>query len=345
MEIIKEDAFRKLAKRGELRGGYLFFGEEDYLKAHSLSAARESVCTDEAFALFNDMRIDAMDYSAGALLDALMPLPMMSEQKLVSVTGLDISALKARELEDLCDALGALGEYDYNVLIISVPAGMLDEGNLPRAPSATLKKLGEYLTLVQFDSISGARLVTWVGKHLEYRGVKASTEACSFLINYSGKSMYTLANETDKLAFYVLSHGREALTIDDIKNVSVAEITTDAFTLANSILDGKSAEALEALGVMKFRRVEPVILLSEVSRVICDLLCIRALLDEGCNATEIAAILKMNEYKAKIYVSGAARKPKERLKSAIELCAQADFAVKQSPTDGYEIIEKLICSL
>ncbi len=345
MELIKEDAFRKLVKKGELHGGYLFFGEEDYMKAHSLSAARATVCSDESFALFNDMHIDVLDYSAGALLDALMPLPMMSERKIVSVGGLNISALKSRELEDLCDALGALKEYDYNILIISVPDGMVDEGNLPKAPSAVLKKLGEYLTLVQFDSVSGARLVSWVGKHFEHRGVKASADVCSFLINYAGKSMYTLANETDKLSFYVLSHGRNTLSIEDIKNVSIAEIATDAFTLANAILDGKSAEALETLGIMKFRRVEPVMLLSEVSRVICDLVCIKALLDEGCSSQEVAIILKMNEYKARLYSAGAARKSKEKLKRALNACAEADFSIKSSDADGYEVMERLVCSL
>ncbi len=345
MEIIKEDSFRKLVKKGELRGGYLFFGEEDYMKSHSLGAARAAVCSDETFALFNDMRIDVLDYSAGALLNALMPLPMMSEQKIVSVSGLNISALKASELEELCDALEALKEYDYNVLIISVPANMIDEGNLPKAPSATLKKLGEYLTLVRFESVSGARLVSWVAKHFEHRGVRASAEVCSFLINYAGRSMYTLANETDKLAFYVLAHGRDTLSVDDVKNISIAEISTDAFALANAILDGKSAEALEVLGVMKFRRIDPVVLLSEMARAICDLVCIRVLLDEGCNSQEISDILKMNEYKARLYASGAARKSKEKLKNALDLCAEADFAVKQSDVDGYEVMEKLVCSL
>ena len=41
MEIIKEDGFRKLLKGG-LSGGYLFFGEEDYLKAYAILRVRVS---------------------------------------------------------------------------------------------------------------------------------------------------------------------------------------------------------------------------------------------------------------------------------------------------------------
>ena len=54
MEIIKEDAFRKQIKKG-LSGGYLFYGDEDYMKAYAVNAAREAVCADPTFALFNDM--------------------------------------------------------------------------------------------------------------------------------------------------------------------------------------------------------------------------------------------------------------------------------------------------
>lgn len=343
MEMIKEEAFRKQIKKG-LSGGYLFFGDEDYMKAYSVGAARAAICSDETFGLFNDMKIDVMDYSASALLDALMPMPMMSDKKLVTVNGLNINALKPRELDDLCDVLSTLPEYDYNVLIISVPAGMVEEGNLPKYPSALLKRLGEYLTLVSFEPVTGAKLVSWVGKHFAHNGIEATPEVCSFLINYAGRSMYTLSNETEKLSFYVLQNGRKAVTKQDVLNVSISEITTDAFTLANAILDGRSEDAVNALSVMKFRRVDPIILLSEVSRVICDLVSVKALFDEGCSVSEISALLKMNEYKTRLYAQGAANRSMQRLKDAVALCSEADISIKLS-AQGYIPIEKLICAL
>jgi len=342
MEIIKEDVFRRQIKSG-LCGGYLFFGEEDYLKAHALRTAREALCPDPSFAFFNDMRIDAPDYSAQGLLDALMPLPIMSDQKLVSVTNLYLSSLKASELDDLCDALATLGEYDYNVLILCVPADGMDEGSLPKRPSALLKRLSQYLTPVRFESISPARLCSWAGKHFAHSGVQASGEACAFLVRYCGTSMYTLASEIEKLCAYVLSHGRQTVSEADIRHVCIPQINDDAFGLANAILDGKYDEALSALSVMKFRRVEPVVILGEVSRVCCDLLCVKLLLDEGHSQAEIASILKMNEYRLRIYAAAAAAKTRKRLERAIALCRNADTTVKGG--SGYAAIENLICSL
>ena len=94
MELMKEEIFRKQLKKG-LSGGYLFFGDEDYMKSFALRSAREAICPDETFAVFNDVRIDALDYSAGALLNALMPPPMMTESKIVTVSGLNIGNLRS----------------------------------------------------------------------------------------------------------------------------------------------------------------------------------------------------------------------------------------------------------
>lgn len=343
MDIIREDGFRRAIRDG-LSGGYLFFGEEDYLKAHSVRSAREAVCDEPSFEIFNDMRIDALDYSASALLDALMPLPMMSERKIVTVNGLSLDSMKPSEIDDLCDVLSTLPEYDYNVLIISVPSGALDEGNLPKRPSALLTRLSKYLTPVRFEAVTPARLVAWLGKHFEHNGVSAAPAVCSFMIDYCGASMYTLAAETDKLAYYVLWNGRREVTAEDIKLVCCAEISADTFALANSILDGKYDAALDALAVMKFRRVEPVIILSEVSRVICDLVAVKSMAGDGRSQSEISLALKMNEYKVKMYLSGAANKSEDKLKRALALCAEADAALKLSP-QGYIAIERLICSL
>ncbi len=343
VDIIKEDGFRRQLRTG-LSGGYLFFGEEDYLKAFSLKSARDTVCEDKSFEIFNDIRIDALDYNAQALLDALMPLPMMSERKIVTVSGLSIDSMKPSEIDDLCDVLSALPEYDYNILIISVPSGEIDEGNLPKRPSAILTKLAKHITPVRFEAVSPARLVSWLGKHFEHNGVSAPAAVCSFMIDYCGASMHTLAAECDKLSYYVLWNGRGEVSVDDVREVCCAEISADTFALANAILDGRYDAALDALSVMKFRRVQPVIILSEVSRVICDLVAVKSMADDGSSQSEIASALKMNEYKVKMYMAGAANKSADKLKRALALCSEADIALKLSP-QGYTAIERLISSL
>lgn len=351
MDIIKEDAFRKMLKKG-ISGGFFFFGDEDYMKGFALRAAREAVCPDETFAVFNDVRIDSLNYSASALLDAIIPPPMMTDMKIVTVSGINLDAMKTSEMNDLCEALEELKNYDYNLLIISVPAGQVDLGYNSKYPSENFKRLAKYLTPVQFDAISGARLVSWVGKHFEHNGVNAAPEVCSELINYCGRSMFVLSEETAKLAYYVLWNGRQTVTSDDIKNVSIAEISADTYALANAIADGRYEDALKALSVMKFHRVEPVIVLSDVSKTICEITEIKLLKDQGLPFAEIMSAFnenkkkKISDYRMRIYLNSVSNKSISRLRRAVTLCSEADLALKSSySNENYAPIERLICSL
>ena len=343
MEIIKEDVFRKQLKKG-ISGGYLFFGDEDYLKNFSLKAAKEAICTDETFAVFNEVKLDALTYSPDALINALMPPPMMADQKLVTVTGLAINDMKQSEITELCEALEALAEYDYNVLIISGPAGLIDEGT-PKVPSKILTTLSKYLTPVKFEAVTGARLAAWVAKHFEHNGVTASADVCSYLIDRCGRSMYALGSETEKISYYLLSHGRTTVEKADIENISPSAIDSDAYAFANALLDGRNADAIRALNVMKFNRIDPIIVLGEVSKVVCDMLSIKLLQLEGRSIAEMTQVLKFrNEYKTKIYAAACASKQREKLERALLLCSEADLNLKFS-MQGYIAIERLICSL
>jgi hypothetical protein len=82
--IIKEADFRRQIK-APCGGGYLFFGDEDYLKAYALKMAREAVCDDPSFAVFNDVRLDALDFTPDQLMSALMPPPMIADYKIITV--------------------------------------------------------------------------------------------------------------------------------------------------------------------------------------------------------------------------------------------------------------------
>lgn len=348
MDIIRGDDFRKLIKKG-LSGGYLFFGEEDYLKLHTLTAAREAVCADPSFAFFNDIRLDATTFTPDALIGALAPLPMMADQKIVTVSGLDINEIvRSRGFDDFCESLEALKEYDYNVLIISVTTDGLDEGYLPKSPSATLKKLSEHLTPVRFEQVPKAKLTAWSQKHFAHNGVECEDDVCHALFARAGTSMFTLSAEIDKLSFYALSHGRKAVTIEDVTSITCTTVEDDAFALSNALLDGNSDRALSALSVMKYNRVEPIIVLSEIAKTFSDLYVVKTLLSDGKTLPEILGALRavnkkaVSDYKARIYMASAAKTSTERLRRAIELCAEADTAIKLSYND-YSPIENLLC--
>lgn len=344
-EMITEAEYRK--QIGKTAGrAYLLFGEEDYLKAHTVRATRESICPDPTFAVFNDITIDATDYSPDALLNAMTPPPMMAEGRLILLRGLDFTSMKPTELDGLVETLALLSEYDFNTVLIHIAAGLIDEGHLPKKPSAMYKKLSEVAIPVRFDAVSEARLTAWVGKHFAHFGIKASGASCSFLVSYAGRSMFLLAGEIEKLAHYVRAHGRDTVSEEDIRHVSVPQLEHDAFALSNAILAGKYKDALDALAVIKFERVEPTIVMGELSKTLCDMHATRLLLDAGHTQKEIAKVLSLHEYKTSLMVRAVSRVNPARLSRAVSLCSEADLSLKNAKgVSGYAPIEKLICSL
>ena len=290
MDLLKEADFRKELK-SSLRTGYLFFGDEDYLKSFAVKQARETLCPDPTYSFFNEIKLDAVDFTPSKLFEALMPMPMMAEKKLVTLSGINFNAMRQNELDELCEVLASLEEFDYNVLIVSVSADNLPTGYLPKSPSPTLKKLSEHLTPVQFDRCSTAKLTTWVQKHFAHNGVDAPAALCSLFPEYCGHSMFVLANEIDKLSYYTLSHGRTQATEADMRLVCTPATEYDAFAFTNAIMEGRNDAALGILADYRFRRIDPLIIFGDVTRVICDMIAVRAMTAEGVPLSEMMPLL------------------------------------------------------
>ena len=341
MNIIKEADFRKEIK-SKPAPGYLFVGDEDYMKSFAVNTATDALIPDPTFAFFNEIKLDAFSYSPEALMDALMPLPMMADKKLVLLSGLDFNAMKQSELDALCAVLGQLDEYDYNTLIINASSDRFDPGTLPKRPSSTLSKLSEYLTVVNFEKNTPAKLAAWVGKHFEHNGVTAPPEICTMMIEWCGRDMYNLASETDKVAFYVLAQGRNTVTREDLIKVAIPAAEYDAFALTNAIGARKKDDALNILQDLRRRKADPIIIMGEITKTVCDMNSVALLNAEGLTGREISEALKIHEYRISIFLKNNVKPPMCR--HMIAKCREADLELKNSG-DGYAVIEKLICSI
>ncbi len=341
MKLLKEADFRREIKN-EPATAYLFFGDEDYTKNHAITLARECIVGDESLAMFNEMKLDALTYSPSALADMLATPPMMAERKLIVISGLDFISMKVNELDALISALSLLDEYDFNTVIISAAADKFDAGYSLKSPSATLKKLSEVMTPVIFEKNSPARLAMWAGKHYEHNGVSATPDVAAFTVDYCGRDMYTLAEEIKKISYYALSLGRTEVTLEDVRRVGVNSTEYDTFAFANAICAGNKDGALNILLDMKRKKQDPIMIMGEVSKTVCDILSVSILLSDGLTLAEISKALTLHEYKVSRLAKAAAniRDPRRLLAK----CRAADLDIK-SMSDGYMALEKLICTM
>ena len=355
MVIISGTEFLKRIKENA-DGNYLFYGEEDYLKAHALKSFKDAMGLDEALEIFNLIKIDVLDYDAEKLIDALSMPPMMAEKKLVVVTGLNIKKMNrggksddgdnsVGELRALIDAINHLEEFDYNNLIIIIPAGNITEDEPKKKLPAALASLSEYLTPVKFEASTPQKLSLWVARHFEHHGIKARAEDCTHLVNFCGRDMFILSGEVEKLSLYAKAQGRDYIVREDIPLICCAEMEYGAFEFSNAILEGRRGDALSILSVMKFKQVEPLMVMGELSGIFSDLLRIKIMSLAGKNASQIAAETGINPHKAGLYLNSARKMELSRLQQAVAMVSETDLAMKFRYDSGYLGLEKLICSL
>ena len=110
-------------------------------------------------------------------------------------------------------------------------------------------------------------------------------------------------------------------------------------------MEGRNDAALSILADYRFRRIEPTLVLGDVTRVICDMIAVRSMTSDGTPNAEIASILKMHEFRVGLYQKSLRQTNDKRLRRALDACSVADQSLKSSSVDSYTVLEQLICRL
>ena len=337
MEI---NEFKSRLKSGNLSGAYVFAGEEDYLKRHYLGELRRAVLTDEAFDAFNHAVFDGEELGIAALLDEVKAPPMMSDYKLVEWHYPDLTSLKESELDDLEMLLATRKAEGFAILVFLVGEGAIDFGT-PKKPSTFLKRFGKSLDIIKFDRSSDQQLAQWIRRHLDSEGVSYTPDLPQALIFRSGHSMQQLKNEIDKLTAYAKSRDI-SLTPSEVALIATPTTECDTFAFSNAILGRDKQAALAALADMKMRRVDPTVILGMAARVICDLVEVANLSEEGMSFEDIAKTLSMNAYKLKLYLAAVRNIGRDKAERMLSELSRTDTASKFGGIGGYTAIELYI---
>ena len=337
-----EADFRQELK--SLHGGYLFYGDEDYLK-YSYSKEVKKRVLDGAFDDFNHIIIYGEDYSASELFNAISSLPMMSERKLVEVRGLDFNALKKDELAELCEALSALEESDHTILILRADKNMLDVGR-PKYPSELFKALSKYVTPVELSFPQGNRLYSWICRHFSEGEISFDATLCPYLVEICGHDMWTLSNEIEKLCAYAKSTSLGTITKETIDHVCCKTIEYEDFQLTNALLEGSRAFIFETLRRQKLNHEPPNIILFSIVKMYSELYAVSRQSAMGIPKAQIASNLRIHEFKVGKYLSKIARSSPARIERALELCREADIQSKSAMNvTSYTAVERLVSML
>lgn len=340
-----ESELRDLLKQ-DITGGFLFYGDEDYLKQHykkELRAASLADCPPDLIDL-NRIALTLEDGDFSELTTALATLPMMSQKKIVEVTPPNMGGWWEKERKAFLDAIDGIADSPDTVLLVIAPRGTLDPGTAKK-PTAFFRALSAHLTPVEFPYQTGVRLRRWVERHFARAEIAVSEDAMATLLSRCPQDMTGLSGEIEKLIAYCLANHIPAVTPEIVTRVTSPALREDAFALANAVLAGDRTAALAALDVYRKRKDEPIAVLATLSRVMSDLLTVSVMVEGGADKGEIARALKMHEYKASLYMKSAQGFGTARLAASLNRCREADRQMKSSAVAGFIPIERLICTM
>ncbi len=320
---------------------YVFGGEEEYLKRYYLSQLRARFVSDEAFAPLNHIVFDGAEVDFGALTDAVKAPPMMAEYKLIEWRYADFERMKERDRAALADFLLLKKDYPYSVVVFTVTAEGMEMGTQKR-PGKLVSKYGKALCIVDFACSSENALLSWLKKHFDAEGIAVGVSSLRELLLRTGSSMDMLLGEVKKLCAYLRANGRNALTEEDVRAVASTNVRADAFALSNAVYEGNRTLALNAVREMKAERLESTVALSMLARIYQELLPVSILSEEGKDAKDIEAVLKINPFRLKHMLAAVRSIGQQKLLESIEKLSKMDVASKNGGAGGYSAIEMFL---
>ncbi|MBE6565002.1 MAG: DNA polymerase III subunit delta [Ruminococcaceae bacterium] len=337
--------FRNAVKSG-LAGGYLFYGSEEYMKRHCLSLAKKSVLGEDG-SDFGYVKLSGEGKSLSELashLSDLFATPSFTPCKLTELHECMLLKPSEADLSRFVSAMESIKNDKSNVFVLYTNEQELDAGSA-KSPSKVFRALSACMTPVEFAKESGAKLTAWVNKHFASQGIAARADLCAELIDYSGHDMTTLADEIDKLCFYLLAHGRRELAREDIPLVACSYTEINAFDFSNALLARDRERVFAILSDMKGKKEEPVVILGGISKMFSEMCSVKALSDRGMQKAQIAKAVGMHEYAVSLRLKAVASRTYEELSKAVAACLETDIKLKSSSEDKYLLLELLVVRL
>ncbi len=201
---------------------YLYWGEEEFNLDNAVRELRGKIL-DENFAALNHKTLDEPDIKK--LLETIQTLPMMLGNLLVEVKATTLFLRSKRTVEsddpDLKKLIEKIEKLDNRVHLLFVCEIERDSGKKIDSTlklTKTIQKIGTVREFPAFKFWEEDKVVGWITKQAEGKGVKIGREAAACLVTSVGFDLRKLDTELEKLKTSV--HPKITITINEVKEIS-----------------------------------------------------------------------------------------------------------------------------
>ncbi len=310
---------------------YMLWGEEDYLR-EAFFDELEKLCVEGAQD-FNRHRISGEDLDMQQLRQAIDSMPFMGERTLIELRNCNVNDIKEDRSEGFKDILSDIPEYATVALIL--PTGCEPDGRL--ALIKAIKKLGR---AIEFTPQPQGLLINWVQRRFASMNKKIGRPECERLIFLSGSRMTGLIPEIEKIGSFAKG---EVVTMQDIEQIAQHIPEAKVFEMTDCLARRRYDDAAALLAELMQSGEHPIKTLAMIGFQMRRLYTARIALDKDLGSGFVMSTHGMgSSYAAEMLMRSASGFETDELSRAVELCAEADYAMKSSSRDDEDILKELL---
>jgi len=323
-------------------GGYLFWGEEEYLKNYYREALKKKI-RDTGMAEFN---LVSVEFERGATLsdisDSIDTPPVMSPYKLIEVTGLDILSLKKDEEKTLVGILERRAED--TVVIFNFYFDELDLSSKKIRERKIVKDLSEHLFTVEFPRQKREKLVSWTDRIFTSESLHISDVNIGRMIDLCDYSMTRLKSESDKLVCRAKMEGVYEIPSDWVSLMVKPSAENEIYDLSDAIAFRDKLRAGDVLENILSQNFDSVEVLSVIIKTVVTLATILSAVEKG-KRPEPASVGLVWDWQLEKYNKCLQSRTMKGLEKSIKACVECDRAIKGESTNKTLALSLLVATL
>lgn len=320
MKVLNQDI-----KSGQFKPVYLLFGEEAFLKRSYKNRLKEAIVGDDSM---NFHQFEGKGPDLKEIISLADTMPFFGDRRLILIE--DSGLFKGSGAEPLAEYLPQMPETSFLVFVES-------EVDKRSKMFKKVKAIGYGAEMARQDV---KQLSSWAGGILAKEGKKITGRTMELFLSKTGDDMENIRMELEKLIGYTM--GREVITDKDVEEICTARVTNKIFDMVAAIVTRKTRAAMDLYEDLLTLREPPMRILFLIARQFNQILQVKELMAQGMDRGSIASGLKMQPFVVGKVMPQARAFSREQILSYVNLCVDAEEAVKTGRLNERLAVELLI---
>ncbi len=319
MKVLNQDI-----KNGQFKQAYLLFGEENFLKKSYKKRLKEAIVGDDSmnFHQFEGKGIDLKE-----IISLADTMPFFGNRRLILI---EDSGLFKSGGELLAEYLPKMPDTSFMMFVES-------EVDKRSKLYKRVKDLGYGADMARQNV---KQLSSWAGGILAKEGKRITGHTMELFLSKTGDDMENIRMELEKLIGYTM--GRDVITDQDVEEICTARVTNKIFDMVAAIVTRKTRTAMDLYEDLLTLREPPMRILFLIARQFNQILQVKELMTQGMDRGSIASSLKMQPFVVGKIMPQARSFSGEQILSYVNLCVDAEEAVKTGRLNERLAVELLI---